>query len=351
MKNGMSKRIDWIDSLRALAVFFIVLGHTLRGESIYYYLYTFHVPLCVMISGFCFSNKKSFSEHIKKVIKRNYYPYIGFSLLSIMVYFAMSPILDGKYCFSELPYYFIGMLYGNGDIGMQNGGYMKWNLPLWYLPFNTLMEIIAFFVFCPEREERTVTGEIKIVLGSIFVAIIWNKFPVSKINYPFSFETVVSLFPFFATGKLLRTIGNEREEMNKSVKLLMGTSWIFWGLLLSRFNENVDYVSDCYGKHYITFIVVALLISVGLFEVVSSLKSSQCIQFVGKNTMTILGLHKFPIMIYILVIAPRIEFSESHVLTMSLMVCVVAIYCCIQAKSVAEYILRILCRNHKKAAK
>ena len=27
MKNGMSKRIDWIDSLRALAVFFIVLGH------------------------------------------------------------------------------------------------------------------------------------------------------------------------------------------------------------------------------------------------------------------------------------------------------------------------------------
>ena len=67
--------------------------------------------------------------------------------------------------------------------------------------------------------------------------------------------------------------------------------------------------------------------------------------------MTILGLHKFPIMIYILAIAPKIEFSESHVLTMSLMVCVVAIYCCIQAKSVTECIFRILCKNHKKAAK
>lgn len=50
-----AERIGWIDTLRAFAVFAIVLGHTLRNATVVYpWLYSFHVPLCVLTSGIVF---------------------------------------------------------------------------------------------------------------------------------------------------------------------------------------------------------------------------------------------------------------------------------------------------------
>ena len=50
-----AERIGYIDTLRAFAVFAIVLGHTLRNATVVYpWLYSFHVPLCVLTSGIVF---------------------------------------------------------------------------------------------------------------------------------------------------------------------------------------------------------------------------------------------------------------------------------------------------------
>lgn len=51
-----AERIGWIDTLRAFAVFAIVLGHTLSNATVVYpWLYSFHVPLCVLTSGIVFN--------------------------------------------------------------------------------------------------------------------------------------------------------------------------------------------------------------------------------------------------------------------------------------------------------
>lgn len=114
-------RISWIDSVRAFAVFCIVLGHTLRGEGIYYYLYTFHVPLCVMVSGICFSENKEIKELLINLIRRNLILYFAFSILSIGIFYLIILIIEGKSVILELPYYILGMLYGNGYLGNGEG--------------------------------------------------------------------------------------------------------------------------------------------------------------------------------------------------------------------------------------
>lgn len=50
------KRIVELDILRAMAILFVVMGHTLMGSDVNRFLrgciYSFHMPLMFIISGF-----------------------------------------------------------------------------------------------------------------------------------------------------------------------------------------------------------------------------------------------------------------------------------------------------------
>lgn len=38
-------RIRWIDILKGVGIFFVIMGHTFKDNSIYYWIYSFHMPL------------------------------------------------------------------------------------------------------------------------------------------------------------------------------------------------------------------------------------------------------------------------------------------------------------------
>ena len=101
-----TSRIAWIDLARAIAIYAIVLGHTLRGESIYPWLYKFHVPLCIVISGMCFRiGDKSFGQFLKKKFFSLMVPYYIFATISIVIYQVVGSevesVIGGGYAFSD----------------------------------------------------------------------------------------------------------------------------------------------------------------------------------------------------------------------------------------------------------
>lgn len=83
-----AERIGWIDTLRAFAVFAIVLGHTLRNATVVYpWLYSFHVPLCVLTSGIVFHiGQKKFGTFLREKFRALMIPYYCFALVSIVIY-------------------------------------------------------------------------------------------------------------------------------------------------------------------------------------------------------------------------------------------------------------------------
>lgn len=58
MEEYMIERIKWIDILRAIAIIFVVIGHTLTEGEVQTYFYSFHIPLFFFISGMLFKNKE-----------------------------------------------------------------------------------------------------------------------------------------------------------------------------------------------------------------------------------------------------------------------------------------------------
>lgn len=94
-------RILWIDTVKAIAIFLIVLGHVLHGkcENLWVWIYSFHVPLFVVLSGFVFDNKnKKFSYFVTKKFCSLMVPYYIFSILSILVYQIMGGVLMSPCC-------------------------------------------------------------------------------------------------------------------------------------------------------------------------------------------------------------------------------------------------------------
>lgn len=58
-------RITQADTAKLLAIYFVIMGH-IGVSEIFPYLYSFHVQMFFIISGFCFSCKySSISEYLK----------------------------------------------------------------------------------------------------------------------------------------------------------------------------------------------------------------------------------------------------------------------------------------------
>ena len=78
----MVKRIEWVDSIKGLAIFTVVVGHCVTDclssdsypesylflESLKDFIYIFHMPLFFIISGFVFYISKSYDKYKVKVL-------------------------------------------------------------------------------------------------------------------------------------------------------------------------------------------------------------------------------------------------------------------------------------------
>lgn len=75
----IKERNEYIDWLKGLLILLVVVGHCwLIDDSIFTFIYKFHMPFYFGISGYLFSNKKVFREFVKTKFKNLIIPYTIF---------------------------------------------------------------------------------------------------------------------------------------------------------------------------------------------------------------------------------------------------------------------------------
>lgn len=137
-------REDWADVFKTLLIFLIVFGHTTLSDNIIkQFIYMFHVPGFIMISGFWIKSDRKFNTVFKRRLFNLYVPYLVVGVISIFIFYIMGHIaqnaIGGDYEMSIWPN-LKGLLYGNPNYNM------KYNLPLWYLPFIFATELLALLL-------------------------------------------------------------------------------------------------------------------------------------------------------------------------------------------------------------
>jgi len=87
------KRIPFFDNARAILIFLVVFGHMISEyiedskflADIYLFIYTFHMPAFILISGY-FAKKVYERGYFKKLVKKLIIPYVFFQVIYTLYY-------------------------------------------------------------------------------------------------------------------------------------------------------------------------------------------------------------------------------------------------------------------------
>lgn len=265
------------------------------------WLYSFHVPLFFFLSGLLFVPRDSFRRTVVGKARQLLVPYYIYGLISVIIYALLGSIAvhalgkDGMN--STLLHNVVGLFYGNGK-----NHFMDFNLPLWFLPVLFCLYLIGFFVSSLRNHmpDTRVKRYYYFGAAAIFAVIGYcNTVYFGNAALPFGLETAVNMAPFFFIGLALSSSSHFKIKEIDPTKKTMVLAALCFALALLAVVANarfgiVDYVADAYRNWFLFYLGV---IGQGIWFVVlfAAIRSCWILEYIGKHTMSILVLHKYPI--------------------------------------------------------
>ena len=183
-----------------------------------------------------------------------------------------------------------GLLYAS-----PRNNYMQYNLPLWFLPCLFATKLMFYGIMKATRNRKV------LMLGAtIIIAALGFVYSCFELPYlPFSLEIAVKMLPFFMIGNLLMWKGAlfqkvaEKRIVAGGVGLLLLCVVVFFSTLVDRPQYHLDNF-PCVPL----FIVNAVLGSCGVILISISIGRCAWLSYLGKNTLAILVMHKFPVLLF-----------------------------------------------------
>ncbi|MBQ3473894.1 acyltransferase family protein [Candidatus Saccharibacteria bacterium] len=290
-----SKRLHYVDIARGVAMFIIVLSHTIpattpESYAIYRFLFFINVPIFFVLSGFLFHVKEneSFFQFLKTKSLRIMLPYFVWALVFLIPYLIFGneiiSLLEQKDIWQRIG----NVLYGNGvgDTLQQNG-------PLWFLPALFTTEIIFYFVvyFVKSKKMEVVAFILTLLVGFL------STFFANKFYLPWGLNSALTIGSFFYFGYLLR-----KWEVLDRMKPKFSVCLFFICLILCGvavyFNEidNVVWADYEYRNYFLT-ILSGMTSALAIIQISKWIGKNKVIEYVGVNTMSILIFHKVIVVI------------------------------------------------------
>lgn len=290
-------RITWIDIARGMCIIAIVVGHTLKNSWIRTYALSFDVPMFFFLSGFCYKHSYEIKEYFKKKIKTIVIPYFSFSLFSIIIFGIAGKVVAqlNNIMDCSIVHNIVVMIYGNSKPDV-----MKYNSPLWFLTCFFSVLIVSYAIeYLIRKTKRT-----NIIRGIWIIGLILGGVRISstEIALPWHFETAISMLVWFELGILIKNY-----QRNKTAVTFGNNTWfvlliLITGALLCFINRNITGTSlqvrqDIYGNYFLYYLSASFGIY-GFCEIAKKIASNCIIEYCGRNSLVILALHKFPILLF-----------------------------------------------------
>lgn len=267
------KRENYIDLARGIAIIIMIFGHVVHWTPIRRMIYSFHMPVFFILSGYFFKNR-SLKEELKRDFKSILIPYVIISIISLIIKF----FIDNDNMINNIFTYLLGV--GDTSNILEN--------------LSTVGEI--WFLICLFFSKTLFVIINKINKKYLFCLCVFLNIVgviISKIAFlPYSLDVVFVTQIYLYMGKYIKEhdLFNIRLSIKKKI-LLIGI-WCL-GVLLGEFN----YVARFYPYYPIciitsivasyTFIMICKYIDkIKIFE-----KLQELFQFCGKYSLYILCIH------------------------------------------------------------
>ena len=281
-----ANRIYWVDTAKALGIFFIFYGHLdAIDENVRTYVFSFHVPLFFFLSGMFMKDSRltvNFRQFIADRLKRRIWPYFTFGILTYFLWILLLVlkrynIYQGKEIVVHPIKPLIGMFYGNGT-----DNWLSHNQLLWFLACLFSIEIILYLI------RRCTNNNILILLSIFTISLLgYINSLTDHPRLPFGFDVALVAVLYYGVGYVAKDfIVKFRFNIYFAFLLLIV------GMISSYINGKIDMNFNVYGN-YLLFVLSSFCGIIFWCELSKRVKEIGIIQYIGRNTLSIFLLQSF----------------------------------------------------------
>lgn len=268
------KRNSSIDVCRGIAILYVILCHLEIPEELNAYIYSFHVPVLLMISGMLFKSDYSFWDFFYKKFRGIILPLL-FLRFPIIVLSVFENIKAGTFSKGFL----LNTLYSSyieGDLGV-----------FWYLEVLLWINILVYFI------DKIINRKIiKIIISLIIfcIGIIYTNY--IGIILPWRIELTLTAQIFFCFGYYfkdelfsLKLLKNNK----KSLFILIAIHLLLLYITYFKFGYIVNVDLTRYGNVLLS--VLMMLVGSVIYIFFSSMVKSKTLTYIGKNSIIYYAWH------------------------------------------------------------
>ena len=285
-------RIQWIDIAKAITILLVVFGHTLRGGGAHKMMYGFHVPTFFLLAGMT-CKTTDIGKRIGKDFLRIMVPYYIFGFASILIFAVLGTVAADRLSMD------VDTSFGKNLVELlvmnSKGGRMKFNLPLWFLPCLFATKMVYYGLVKLFKD-----NQVKILIASLVLAVVGFVYTgLGGPSLPFNFSVALKMLVFFAFGQwLFRLIDSGKVRfIGGWLNCIPGILLLLVAGLVGWVAPAVNYSGDTFTD-VIAFIITSISGSFGICLVSMAIDKCKFVEYVGKQTLAILVMHKFPVLLF-----------------------------------------------------
>ncbi len=276
-----SKRILWVDFAKAVAIIMVIMGHAISEYSLNFkqleiIIYSIHIPLFFILSGYTFKVKSDTKTWIIKRIKGIMLPYLLFCFLIFCCH-----ILEILILHLDSGNFLKNLFSKSGIINTIFLTHKSVFSNLWFLPCLLFSEIILYNIL--KYVKRKYLQRILCLLPGLIILLL-------KINIvlPFSLCTIiVSIMYIYIGYEIKNLILNNKIIIICIILYIIAITYdiiiLNCNLEQTVFNLNITYP--------ILFLITSVSGSLIVMEICKKIKNSKVLNKIGINTLYIYGFH------------------------------------------------------------
>ena len=278
------KREDWIDIAKGIGILLVIIGHSSgRPMVLRQFIYSFHMPLFFIISGYVYNHDKWKNKGIKQFIIRRARDYIipyfvfGFINLGLNAVVEARHLTGSELLSSTIAHAF-WLFYSYGSATR-----MPNCTALWFLPCLFLCTIYVFFLL--NIENRMI--RYFVCLCGIGINALLSFFEVPQL--PWHIDTVL-------VAGVLILIGYELKNYKMLSTNILGTKSIICiflvGILFTYVNTELSFNCNVYGN-MIFMLISSVSLSYVCLWICTKLRKCSFLFYFGRGTIIVMAFSYF----------------------------------------------------------
>ena len=281
----MKKKIKWIDIAKGLAIILMVIGHTIPYNTFNIFIFSFHMPLFVILSGITYKmpkNKDDIKNRIKKYVKQLLIPYF-FTLLICTILLTLS---DNTFSLVNIIKQFSkNLIWGNGCDYKLFGINFIGVSPIWFL-IALFFSKLFFDIINYKINNKDISTNLIIYCFLALAGIMIGKF----IWLPQNFDLVLIFLLYLYIGFIFNKYTKDIEKHKTIVFIIC---FIIWSACLG-FNFNIELEVRSYPYGFLS-IIESICASYCIIELCKIFEKNNMLQNIlskiGMISLIILCIH------------------------------------------------------------